>query len=910
MKTAFYLLGKYWKKHKKNAAALLFAGVLLTAIIFAALMSSREQCVRYYCEAFDRDGHYDVLIGSSDDEILANVTEGRSGYTYGAMYVLGEMGFAGSRFAYGTIDDAHDLWHVPLDEGRMPETSDEIAAVSTVLDACYWVGKCGDSITLDGRTFTVVGIINEDYGKYRFGSALNPYNIEEINASPCRTPLIFVGESDEAPLFRIDMLGNIFDLRKSREELSPEIDALREYLYETVGYETRWYHVRSDRTDILYSSRFQSPPTRFFIIIAWIGAAISVLSVLSVLRSVFAERRGRIEILKRIGMNKREIGKLYAAECAVFAIIQTALGILVGLAAYCGIFAFKVNALDEKPISGFTSFILVTEKTHGPFLYAGLISIAITVAAYVLNILTANVKRSSPSKARKPRSLARCFIAVFRERAVTIVQTAALTLICFSVLIGYMFYTDNGKEFTNYLTYMPPSVYYNVKNFNMEQDNIAEYYSCPSPDVRYLGHQDFGENQYFPFITADYTAGIDDEIAEKLPEYALATGELRQTFLASGEEKPYINEMELSHPLVRKGFLNFSGEKYQSFFEDGQLGAGHLYQTHTKLAPARTIESLSENLKDGALNIDALNSGEEILVTYKSGTPPFAVGETVTIYSAAAGETGYGIEELVFADVKIGALLQIPQSVGKTKYYTLRNDHEYSFLTTARGAESMGFPCAKYTEIYCSEPIDGGIIPLSAEMKMTSLATLKRGDFVKKMKQYGGAFLILLVMSLLGFSAYFNGIGMKIRQKSYELSITRAVGTPVKALSKKLTLASLKTPLIASTIAYALAKAVQFITRGAYLKLAAMEDEYNELTGKFIAGTLTDDSTRDALLDKMLLLVRNYFLDNVMWQVKTELPALIIFTILCAVTFILTAMALKKFRRSISDNLNSGRTRQ
>lgn len=262
------------------------------------------------------------------------------------------------------------------------------------------------------------------------------------------------------------------------------------------------------------------------------------MSVFSVLRSVFTERRGRIGILKRIGMKKSDIGKLYAAECAMFALIRTALGFLGGLAAYGGIFLFKTVILVERSYSGFTNYILVLEKTNDPFLYAGLISIAITVAAYVLNILTANVKLKSPNKSRKPRSLSRCFSGVFREKAVTIVQTAALTLICFSVLIGYMFYTDNGKTFKNHLIYMPPRVYYNVNNFNIEQDNIAEYYSCHSPDVRKLGHPDFGENQYFPFITADYTAGIDDEIVGKLPEYALATGELRQTFLASAEENP------------------------------------------------------------------------------------------------------------------------------------------------------------------------------------------------------------------------------------------------------------------------------------------------------------------------------------------------------------------------------------
>lgn len=135
--------------------------------------------------------------------------------------------------------------------------------------------------------------------------------------------------------------------------------------------------------------------------------------------------------------------------------------------------------------------------------------------------------------------------------------------------------------------------------------------------------------------------------------------------------------------MVRKGFVDFSSYEYKNFFEDGQLGSKHLYQAHTKPAPERTIENLSEKIKDGALNIDALNSGEEILVAYKGRIPPFKVGGTVTICSATACEGGYGIEELVAADVKIGALLQIPSSIGKANSYVVRNDHEYNFSTTA-----------------------------------------------------------------------------------------------------------------------------------------------------------------------------------------------------------------------------------
>lgn len=903
MKTSVYLVLKYWKKHKKNAAALMFSGVLLTAIVFVTLMSKREESARFFHEVYDTYGHYDVLIANSDDEILAKATEGYSGYDYGAMYVYGKMGYGGNFFEYGTIKDEHNIWHVPLDEGRMPETADEIAAVSTVLDACYWVGKCGDTITLDGRTFTVVGIISEDYGKWREGSSLEIAPLVEIEASPYKVPLIFVGESDETPLYRIDMLGGVFDLKKSPEAHELEFDEYQERLQEVVGYETRWFDITSERQSFYFDLyNYDTPQIQLFMIIAWIGVGISVLSVFSVLRTVFTERRGRIETLKRIGMKKSAVGGLYAVEGAIFTAVQIILGIALGLAAYGGILLFKVAALGEAPYNGLNPPYLVYEKTASPFLWAAVISSAISVIAYILNALTVNVKRKAPDKKRKPASLSRCFGRVFRQRGVTAVQTAALMLICFSVLFGYVFLTDNGKEWTDGLSYLPPSAYYTVEDFNMEVEGIAEYYAAPLPKVGGIGHMDNDFNQYFRTASVDYTAGIDDKLAAELPEYTLVTGNIVQAFIAADDPNPaYINEIDLSNEHVRQSLLGMSREEYQNFFEEGQIGSKHMYGFDTKITSARNIETLSENVRDGEINIDALNRGEEVLVAYQGKIPPFEAGKTVTIYSVgAADEYGYGIGSINSAEVKIGAILQISPSIGAVRNYTLRNDQDYNFLTTATGANAMGLHCARYTEIYSSEPMDGGIIPSSAEMRLISLEAMKREEKIKKAQQYGASILILLVMSLLGFSAYFNGIGMKIRLKAYNISVMRAVGTRVSEIRRRLLLSSIKIPLAASSAAYGIVKAMQFAMKRAYQYYL---DEYTE--------ALKVGFSYDSPLGQKLSTMRNrFYLDDVMWKVNAEIPALILFAVICAVTFILTAAALKKFKRDIAFDLNSGRTRQ
>lgn len=892
MQTLTFILLKYWKKHLKGAFALIFSGALLAAIVFTILMMAREDCVRYYHSVFDLEGHYDIVIANSDNELLSKVTEGKKDYYYSVINVLGEMGYKENRFTYGTISDEHNIWHIPLDEGRMPETENEIAAVGTILDACYWAGKCGGTITLDGKEYTVTGIINSDYGKQR--PVYNPllpskfWPSSDICNSPYKMPLIFVGKSDETPLYRIDLIGNFFAPNETQEH----IEEFTNYLYGLIGFKNHWFDVQSD-SGVGYA-RMHTQPTKFLMIIAWIGAAIAALSVYSVLRMIFIERNNRIEILKKIGMPKRRIFNMYALECAGFTILQTIIGLLAGLAAYGGIWLFKPSVLNEKPYSAFTDLAIVFEKTSDPVFFACLVSIVVAVTAYLVNILTAKPKAKTLSKKTKLRSLYRCFAAAFRQSKITTVQLISLTLICFSAIMGYMFYTDNGKEVTVLLFYAPPRTLYSANGFDMEKNNIAEYYFSASPKVNILGHMDNELINGFPFVIDDFFGGFDDELAAQLSENSLITGNLEQTFIASNDTYAYFDEIDLSNEAVRETFLEYSDEKFNNFFDVGELGSKNMYRIFTKLAPSSAINSLSKNVTTGSINIDALNCGEEILLVYYSEKPPFEVGESITIYSASATENGYGISKLAAAKVKIAAMIQIPNDTEEIERYTILGKEKCNFLTTAKGAQTMGFPGAAYTELYSHEEIDGSIFPLSTQMQFQSLSQMKRSDIIDSIVQYSGVTLILLLMSLLGFSGYFNGIGLKIRQKKYEISVFRALGVPMSKIRKQIFLDSFKTPVAASAFSYVLVKLTQFIMKLAYMRVVflhentPLEEERNMISSY----------------------IRIFFLDNVMWKVNAEIPSLILLVVLCTVTFILTVVALKKFNGNIADDMNMGRIRK
>ena len=898
MKTIVCITLKYWKKHLKSAAAVLFSGVLLTAIIFTALMSLREECVRFYERAFDNMGHYEVLIANSDDELLAQALGGRSDCDYGVINVYGKLGYRDKQFTYGTISDEHDLWHTPLDEGRMPVTANEIAAVRTVLDACYWVGECGDSITLNGTEYKVVGIIDEYYGKHREGSELCEYNTNIVDETEYYIPLIFVGESNIEPLYRIDLIGGFFDFSDIGKGLYDTDDDIRyfesvlgdynDYLYGLVDHKGHWFDVNCEQNAWYTESKTRS--VSFLMTIVWLGVGVSVLSVFSVLRGIFIERSGRISMLKRIGVKKRLIAVMYIFECTAFAVIQTIIGMAAGLAAYGGIYLVKTSLLGEKPYSAFTEIGIVYERTLDPFLYAGLISVSVIVAAYIINLLTTNVSAKAPHKRKKPRPLSRGFRAAMRQSGITAVQIISLTLICFSVIVGYMYYTDNGKESQMWLTYNNISEDYKANGFSMEENGIEEYYYSNAMQINSFGEDGREMTEFFPLIAEDYSRGFGDDIAAALPDTALITGSNEGTFVASSDKISGLAPIDLSNEIVRDTFIDLADEEHKNFFDEGNLGSKNMYRIPTKLTVPRTINGLAEYVTDGEISLEALNSSEEILLIYQSSEPPFAVGEDVTIYSALANENGYGLGEIKAVSAKIGAVIKLTPALSKLEKYILKCDLHCNFLTTATGAKAIGLSGA-YTEVYSTEKLDGGIFPLSAEMRVISLSEEKWNTFIDRAAKFAGVALILVVMSLLGFAAYFNGIGLKIRQKAYELSVYRALGMSLRELRRRIFLDSVKIPVISSAAAYILVKITQLIMEKGYDRLCAIYQ-----------GEMGTPELQDTLRNTL-------FLDNVMWQVNAEIPTLILFVIICIVTFILTAAALKKFSGDIAGDLNMGRTR-
>ncbi len=903
---------KYWRRHKKSLAALLFSGVLLCAVVCCAFLMIRQDQRRWLDDYYDQHGYYTVAVPTptSYDKVIDLLSTDET--VRGTMYVTGEAGIGVDKFQIGTIDDPENLAHIPLEEGRMPQTENEIAIGRSVLNKFGFFGKVGDDITLDTGTYTLVGIIDKSYDGARPGSLIHEQNTNQSNTyytdemkPKYYMPLMFTGgdgsknakyswvmlyntkqfpyKSITSPLYEIEMYleKSGFDYYSAQAETNISLWDHYNHMPAVVKFNL-----------IGYQNINISPTTRKLLIFTGLSALIAMLSVIATLKNIFAERENTISMLRRIGMSKRRIRVMYTIECIILTLVQTALGLGLGSLAHLLITKAEVAALDKKDLLGFTSDPLVTANSLDPFIVAVLCSVFVLAIGYVFSALLTGRKRRF-GRRRKAHSLCRCISKVFANKGVTVIQTFALSLICFGVLFGYMVYHNTtGSYHKDEKGEVRFTKYVDTKygELDLEQDDLKE---CYHTNVAF----DIGLNDLPLMKQADRYYGIDDTTADTLDE-TFSTGLLPQTFIAKSGETELKYFISIGTAEEKKYISDHSCEKAKALIASDRK----MYRARTRLADKATIEKLSQYVVSGSIDIDKLSAGEQILLVVTDGEPLFTAGDKITIGSSMTKQ-GYGIEDLTLCDVQIGAVVVLPKDMDRVLKYAVCDKADYNLLTTAAGAQKIGLHGAMYTELLSRGEI-GGKLPLDTGFEVFSLKEQRKQIFKQNAQMYISIGLVILLMSLLGFAAYFNGIGMKIRMKEYQLSIMRAVGTPVKRLRRRLTLDSIRIPVFSAVTAYGLMRLLQQLMLHAHDKSELLT---TQATDQAALGNL--DKYHE-LFDKATEIGQRYLVGSQMWYVSALVPTLVVFGVMCIVTILLTRKSFKMFTPNIAYSISKGRKRR
>ena len=901
---------KYWRKHKKSLAALLFSGVLLCAVVCCALLMLRQTFNRKIESMYDTIGHFEFMT-TADRQDLIDAFTGEDTVT-GKMNVMGTMGIGNMKFEYGTLDDPHDLSHIPLEAGRMPQTENEIAIGRNVLNKFGFFGNVGDDITLDTGTYKLVGIIDKSYDGARPGSLIHEQNTNQGNTyytdemkPKYYMPLMFTGgDGSKNAKYSWVMLYNTKQF--PYKSITSPLDEVEKYL-EQNGFDVYaahaetniclWDHYNNISADtkfnlIGYQNIDLSPTSRKLLIFTGLSAIIAVLSVIATLKNIFAERENTMSMLRRIGMSKRRVRVMYTIECLVLTLVQTALGLGLGSLAHILITKAEVWALDKKDLLGFTSDPLVTGISLDPFIVAVLCSVFVLAIGYIFSALLTG-RRRRLGRRRKPHSLYRCISKVFANKGVTVIQTLSLSLICFGVLFGYMVYHNTtGNYHKDEKGEVQFTKYIDTKygELDLEQDDLKE---CYHTNVAF----DIGLNDLPLMKKADKYYGIDDTTADTL-DNCFSTGLLPQTFIAKLGDTELKYQIAIGTDEEKKFISDHSCADAKALIASDRK----MYRTRTRLADKATIEKLSQYVISGSIDTEKLSSGEQMLLVVTDGEPPAAAGDTLTVGSSMTKQ-GYGIEDLTLFDVQIGAVIKLPKDMDRVLKYAVGDKADYNLLTTVTGAQKIGLHGAMYTELLSRDEI-GDKLPLGTGFEVFSLRQQQKQIFRQNAQMYISIGLVILLMSLLGFAAYFNGIGMKIRMKEYQLSIMRAVGTPLKCLRRRLTLDSIRIPVVSAVTAYGSMRLVQQLMLHAH-------DKYELLNTQAADQAAQGNLDRyHELFDKATDISQKYLVGSQMWYVSALVPTLVVFGVMCIVTILLTRRSFKMFTPNIAYSISKGRKRR
>lgn len=905
MSCYFYILCKYWRKHLRTAFALLFSGLLLTAIITTVFLFIREGINQEVESTYDYSGKYDLILSISDD-LKSELIPADADCIHETVTVPGKVDFYGNECAYGyTTENGYNLLHIPMVSGSLPVSENEAAVAQSLLESVGYLGKSGDSITINGKQYILKGIIGEGY--YRRSLCENVEYYEGCGVPPEPLPLIYVGKPSDAPAasYTVDLYAgegvttydeedNYYVFGISDREFVTKL----EESYPPGSDDDVFLHYDSNShgKDIASKQHLTNANTFWLIIMSSICALIAVLSFICMLNIVFKERENTDRLLHNIGFSKSKSVIMYATEAVMLFIVQTVLGIALGILFYILIFSVRVEFTGMKPYSGFTTNPIVLGATAEPIVIAVIFS-AITIALGYLVFMPVVLSSKKQKKRLLPcsGSAGSMISRALSSKGVTLIQTVALSLIVFGTTLGYMRYTRDGKECHNYLYFDFPPVYY-AGWLDMDEYGIADYLYCDPIAVMSLGTE---ENRSLKIADLNYTAGLSDKDTESFPD-ALSFGYIGNTFAVCDSETFAYNDNRKTRLQIddsmKESIAAASDEQYKSFFGSDGIGDKYCYNIPIRLADEKTLKALSSCISGGMPDISALNSGEQIILVRDYDRNVYKEGDSIEIMALGANDTGYGIGNVTEHTFKIGATLTLDGLTDKTLDYLLdfgfkeQENSGYFLLTTAAGAASSGFPGAVYSSIYSSTDIDGGLVPTTAGMTRDNLSEMKMQEFIDKFERLSGTAVTIVIMSLLGFAAYFSCIGLKIRMRSYEISVLRALGTPLSRIRRKLFISNLRIPVISTVIAGLAAYGVELFTGMMYDKVVYLKE------------SAQDDIAAD---------IMNYcFLHDVPWTVPLIKPLVVIFIVLSIITVILTLLSTKKFTSEISVQLNEERKRQ
>lgn len=806
------------KQYTVMIIGMIFAMVFLSGILFlfSSIMSSWDylQGVTY--------GKADAIWTNADEETVNEALGEKYYKEAGYAHIIG-YGFT-DEIAKGTAvgwldENGKKLANPILLEGVLPTKENEIAIESAALSSMNIKAEVGEKITLNFRaqngatafdeytekTYTLVGILKNKRSNITTYDVLG-YNKEKRDL----VPAAIVADNTKTELGGREALTAYLGERK----WSDEYEAFER---EKMSSDNMYYIMES--RNMGNSEGYDTENTIIFaVIIVAVLAGISCLSVINSFNANLKERKKQIGLLRAVGATKRQIVNIFGREAFIISLIVTPVSVLISYFAVKGIISLLGENFVFVPnfkvliLCAVFSVLCVMIATLVPLVSASRIS----PMQSIRNIETARKMRKKKIKSKTEFTVS----SLISKRAMTfsklrqIVVSVILAVSIFVSCFVFSWYTHNKGLFnhidSDYKLRIAMDTGYGYVNYDSVNGGFAENDRQQVLSNRYVsevtGYKVASANMLVSFMNSDYRKFVSGNYNYNFPnEYY---------YMESHAERVKF-EATIKPEDIEKYYFTKLYESYTNAKE--KIGYGEFIGVDVIALDENTFDGFEKFVYDGKIDIERLNSGEEILLVapkkvgiYFNGSKyggieeikndevdnndclfkadcDFKAGDEIPVsfLTAASPNETSGIPdefERKDCETKIGALLdEVPNeawfSTSKIK-----------IITTVKGLENfVKGRTYKSLDIFlnteCNEEIDGEMQSFLKEMTDNIVGSRFTSEysFVKEQKTDETRLLIAgAAVALLFFAVCIaiinNTITTSIRESKTKIGTLRAVG--------------------------------------------------------------------------------------------------------------------------------------
>ncbi len=629
-------------KTRKKQYTIMIIGILLSMIfssgvlfLVSCMQSSGEELARQqtgiaYGILYDNDG----FIDPEGDFEKQYISEYGYAHIIGYGYADEEKKDRGTSIAY-LDEDARDLYYVTLKEGREPEKKGEIAIES---DALAMLGKnqtkIGDKITLsvqtpngdefmegaEEKTYTLVGILADkrtNIGEYRT-------DLESKTAA--KLPAAFVHESEKVKSGGKEINVLYYTVFEEKLVLKKDWTVANERTdYHAELVSPIWPKINERYIDMVYNPLYDTSSLRFdsgIALYALLSCVLMLASCIGIVNSFsvnLQERKKQIGMLRAVGATRRQIINIFGREAFIITLVCAPISVAIS---YFGVKLFVhlmgdnfIFIPDLFVLLGTTavSVICVMLASLIPLFVSSRIAPMQAIRNIELSRKMKNKNIKSQSSFNAPKLLASRSLSLHRGKqiSVSVILAATILLTCFG--FSFMEIEKKAAEMSSFRSdYMLRRV--------EEHGLVCDFVNCPSladgfteNDKReleefYLAEEVYSFKKYMALLNVEEytpylnvaTAGWDNNCRYVSDLMSLPFG---------AETK--INDENFVETIYPQGEYDTYKELKETVGFENEV-----FQTPLTFYSAEMIEKYKDQFEviDGRIDIDKLNSGEEIIL--------------------------------------------------------------------------------------------------------------------------------------------------------------------------------------------------------------------------------------------------------------------------------------------------------